>query len=182
MMTVMGKDTEHEMVGSEVQNASVLQSGRTLRTAFSHYAQTSAAGKIKLYSESNRIELFRLASNEWHADIGLRGKFNATAGNQLQREEEESIRGIALSIENAERDIGKMQKSSGYHAVDNDVREDSQGCSNMRHIEPELLGYIVVSNDVNYVPSVQWFLQMRMIASMCTWEIHLALWKKTPKR
>ncbi len=64
MMTIMGEESEHEMVGSEVQNASVLQGGHTLRTAFSHYAQTSAAEKIKLYSESNRIELFRLASHE----------------------------------------------------------------------------------------------------------------------
>ncbi len=72
MTTSISEDNEISVFGNEVQRASVLQGVHTVRTAVLNYAQTSKAGNITLNSESNRIKLFRLASQEWHADIGLR--------------------------------------------------------------------------------------------------------------
>ncbi len=55
-----------------VTSASLTQAGHSIKTAFVAYAQSSAPGDISLSAQSSRIEIFRMASQEWHVDMGLR--------------------------------------------------------------------------------------------------------------
>ena len=52
--------------------SSIVQAGHSVRTARAAYGQRKSVLDYSLTSESNAIALFRLASQEWHRDVGLR--------------------------------------------------------------------------------------------------------------
>ncbi len=77
LLTLMREGGDGECDGeleeiNALNSAALTQAGHSIKTAFRKYAHSSAPGEISLLAESSRIEGFRMASQEWHVDIGLR--------------------------------------------------------------------------------------------------------------
>lgn len=57
-----------------VGEAAFKQAGHTETTAELIYAQIGKSGKLNIEQEKSKIEMFRQASEEWHVELGLRGR------------------------------------------------------------------------------------------------------------